>query len=441
MYAKLNSQLDRYQQVIEPLRRVVMFGVPALIGIFGGVWTSSRWEVALQWLNKTSFGQTDPQFGLDLSFYFYDLPLWHGVLGYASAVVIVCVIATVATSYLYGALRLNGRELRISKRGPHPARRSCLALYLALQAGSIWLDQYLTLISESGGFLTTGAGYTEVNATIPGRAILAGIAAIVAVLFIVTAIIGRWRLPIIGTALLIISALVVGSIYPWIVQRFQADPSARTLEAEYIQRSIDATRDAYGVADVEEVPYSATTDAEAGQLREDAETTANIRILDPALVTRSFAQLQQFRQYYQFPQHLDVDRYEIDGSTQDTVIAVRELNQAGLASAPSWYNNTIVYTHGYGVVAAYGNQRATSGQPVFLESGIPSTGDLGEFEPRVYFGEESPAVLDRRRPRGRPEARAATTPLAVAPRTTPTPAPTRPRRSRATAVRSSPTCS
>ena len=86
-----------------------------------------------------------------------------------------------------------------------------------------------------------------------------------------------------------------------------------------------------------------------------------------------------------------MDRYEIDGSTQDTVIAVRELNQEGLGDSQTWYNNTIVYTHGYGVVAAYGNQRATSGQPVFLEAGIPSTGELGEFEPRVYFGEESPA--------------------------------------------------
>jgi uncharacterized membrane protein (UPF0182 family) len=402
VYAKLNSQLDRYQQVIEPLRRVVMFGLPALIGIFAGVWTSSRWEVALQWLNKTSFGQTDPQFGLDLSFYFYDLPLWHGVLGFASAVVIVSVVATVATSYLYGALRLNGRELRIS-RSARIQLAILLALYLALQAGSIWFDQYLTLISESGGFLTTGAGYTEVNATIPGRAILAGIAAIVAVLFIVTAIIGRWRLPIIGTALLIISALVVGSIYPWIVQRFQADPSARTLEAEYIQRSIDATREAYGVAGIEEIPYSATTNAEQGQLREDAETTANIRILDPALVNRSFAQLQQFRQYYQFPTHLDVDRYQIDGTTQDTVIAVRELNQEGLGDSQTWYNNAIVYTHGYGVVAAFGNQRATSGQPVFIESGIPSVGQLGDFEPRVYFGEGSPAYSIVGGPPGAPQ--------------------------------------
>ena len=102
------------------------------------------------------------------------------------------------------------------------------------------------------------------------------------------------------------------------------------------------------------------------------------------------------KQYYRFPQHLDVDRYNIDGKTQDTVIAVRELNQSG-QSANDWFNNTLVYTHGFGVVAAYGNQRSPDGQPLFLESGIPSTGDLGDFEPRIYFGENSPRVLDRRR--------------------------------------------
>ena len=75
VYAKLNSQLDRYQQVIEPLRRIAMFGIPIVLGLFGGVSTATHWQVVLQWLNKTPFGQTDPQFGLDISFYFYDLPL------------------------------------------------------------------------------------------------------------------------------------------------------------------------------------------------------------------------------------------------------------------------------------------------------------------------------------------------------------------------------
>nr|MTA26237.1 UPF0182 family protein [Actinomycetota bacterium] len=140
---------------------------------------------------------------------------------------------------------------------------------------------------------------------------------------------------------------------------------------------------------INQVEYNATTTAETGALREDAETTTHIRIIDPALVSDAFAQLEQFRQYYKFPDHLDVDRYTIDGSSQDTVLAVRELDTTGLG-ASSWYNDHIVYTHGYGLVAAYGSQRNADGQPTFLESGIPVDGKLGKFEPRIYFGESSP---------------------------------------------------
>jgi uncharacterized protein len=389
VYAKLNSQLDRYQQVVEPLRRLAIYGIPAVLGIFGGVSAASRWQTVLEYLNRTSFGQKDPQFGLDLSFYVFDLPFWRGVVAFASAVIILAMLAALATSYLYGALRLNGRELRISRTA-----RIQLAItagvYILVQAVSIWLDQYATLTSPSAGFLATGAGYTEVHATIPAREILAIVAGVVSILFFVTAVIGRWRLPIIGTALLLVSGLIIGAIYPAIVQRFQAEPSAKTLESTYIQRNIDATRAAYGVSKVKTIPYNAVTTAQAGALKQDAETTANIRILDPALVSRSFAQLEQFKQFYSFEPHLDVDRYTIDGKTQDTVIATRELNLAGLGTSQSWYNNTIVYTHGYGIVAAYGNERSASGQPVFLESQIPSKGKLGTYQPRIYFGENSP---------------------------------------------------
>lgn len=389
VYAKLNSQLDRYQQVIEPLRRAAMLGIPLILGVFAGVSAASRWEIVAQYLNRTSFGKVDPQFGLDVSFYVFELPFFIGVVGFASAVVLIAGLAALATSYLYGAIRLNGREVRIS-RSARVQLALTAAIYLALWALTLWLDQYTTLINESAGFLTTGAGYAEANALIPGRAILSVIAGLVALLFIVTAIIGRWRISVIGTALLLVSGVIVGGVYPWVVQRFQVEPTARTLEADYITRSIEATRDAYGLADVEVLPYNATTDAEAGALREDAETTANIRIIDPALVSASFAQLERFKQYYQFVPHLDVDRYVIDGEIQDTVLAVRELDQAGLGDAQSWYNDSLVYTHGYGVVAAYGNQRTSDGKPVFLEAGIPSSGLLGDFEPRVYFGEESP---------------------------------------------------
>jgi hypothetical protein len=213
---------------------------------------------------------------------------------------------------------------------------------------------------------------------------------VVSILFLVTAIIGRWRLALVGTGLMVVSSIVLAGVFPWVVQTFQVVPNERTLEAEYIKRNIDATRVAYGLDGIDEVDYQAKTTAEAGALRADADTTANIRLIDPTLVSSSFRQLQQVQQYYNFANHLDVDRYKINGKTQDTVLAVRELNQSGLGDSQSWYNNVIVYTHGYGVVAAYGNQSSSDGQPVFLQSGIPNTGALGKFEPRIYFGEQSP---------------------------------------------------
>ncbi|WP_173924642.1 UPF0182 family protein [Agromyces sp. Marseille-P2726] len=387
VYAKLNSQLDRYQEVFEPLRRLAMYGIPAVLGIFAGVSVSTRWELTLTWLNRTPFGTTDPQFGFDIGFFVFELPFYRSIVGFASAVVLLSLLLVIATNYLYGSIRVSGREVVISKSARVQIAVTA-GIYLLLQAVSIWFDQYAT-VTETGSIIT-GAAYTDVNAIIPGRGILAAIAAVVAILFFVTAIIGRWRLPLVGTALLIVSSLLIGSLYPWVIQRFQVDPDARSLEAPYIERAIDLTRDAYGVADIETIPFSAVTDAEPGALRADAATTANIRLMDPLVISPAYQQLQQFRQYYQFPDQLDVDRYDIDGTTQDTIVAVRDLALSGLGDAETWFNSHIVYTHGYGLVAAAGNQRSVDGQPVFLQSGIPSTGALGEFEPRVYFGESSP---------------------------------------------------
>ena len=289
---------------------------------------------------------------------------------------------------IYGSIKFNGRETFVSKAAR--IQIGLLAfLYLLVQGASLWLDQYLTMTSSSGLF--TGATYSDVNAAIPGLQILAMISGVVALLFLVAAFVGKWRLPVIATGLMVVSSLILGGLFPWAVQTFQVVPNERTLESPYIDRNLSATRAAYGIDEVLKVEYNATTDATPGALREDAETTASIRIIDPALVSSSFRQLEQFRQYYNFPNILDVGRYNVDGVMQDTVLAVRELNQAGLGDSQSWYNNTIVYTHGYGVVAAFGNQRTVDGQPVFMQSGIPTTGKLGTYEPRVYFGENSPA--------------------------------------------------
>lgn len=388
VYAKLSNELDRYRQMIDPLRKLAMIAIPTLLAVFSGLATSATWPQFLLWMNRSDFGKTDPEFGLDVGFYVFELPVYASVVSFASTVLFLAALTGAATALLYGGVSINGREVRIS-RTMRVQLGVLGVLYFSVQAVSLWLQQYDSLVTASSGFLAFGAGYAEANATIPGRAIMAGIAILVAVLFLLTAVIGRWRLAVVGTALYIVSGLILGLGYPSLVQRFQVDPSARTLEAEYIERNIAATRDAYGVSDIVEIAYEASTDTSPGGLRADAETTANIRIIDPALVSDAFAQLEQFRQYYRFPTFLDVGRYEVDGERVDTVIAARELNLAGLNSQ-SWYNNTIVYTHGYGMVAAFGNQRTEDGQPKFLEKGIPVSETFGEYEPRLYFGENSP---------------------------------------------------
>lgn len=390
VYVRLSSQLDRYQEVIEPLRRLAMWGMPVFFGLFAGFSAASQWKTVWLWVNGSATNTVDPQFGIDTGFYMFAMPFYSILLAFVSAVLLLCLLVTALVSYLYGSVRVGQGELRISK--PARIQLAVIAgLYILVQAVSLWLDRYKTLVAPDDRI--TGAAYTGVNATIPGLAIVAVIAAVVAVLFFVTAVIGRWRFPLAGTALLIVASLVVGVGYPWVVTTFQVKPNQNAYQAEYYQRNIDGTKDAYGLSDVEVTSFTAKTDAEAGQLREDADTTASIRIIDPKIVNEVIRQQDQARDYYQFPQTLDVDRYQIDGKSQDTVVAVRDLDMNNLGDSNTWNNRVAVYTHGYGLLAMAGNERTASGEPVFLERGMPTSGaltDAEDYEPRIYFGENSP---------------------------------------------------
>ena len=389
VYARMDSQLDRYQEALDPLRRTLMIGIPALLGLFAGFAAASNWETIALYFARSSFGVKDPQFGLDQSFYVFELPFYQGLIGFISAVLFLSALLVLAMNYLYGGIRIAKRELIVAKAARIQIAIT-LGLYVLAQAVSFWLDQFTTVTATNSLF--TGANYTAVNATIPGLQIVAAISVIVSVLFFIAAVRGRWRLPIIATALLILSSLLLGTLYPWVVQRFQVDPSAKSLESTYIQRNIDATRAAYGVNDLETTQYNAVTSAQPGALKNDAETTASLRLMDPDVISPTVSQLQQLKQYYSFANTLDVDRYQVNGANQDAVVAVRELNLDGLSSsAQTWYNEHLVYTHGYGMVMAAGNQRTVDGKPVFLDGNIPTAGVLGDYQARVYFGEGSPS--------------------------------------------------
>ena len=393
--------LDRYRDVVEPVRRWVLVGAVLVLLLFAGSSGAGQWRQFLMWRHRTPFGETDPYFDRDVGFYVFELPWLHYLVDFAMAVLVLSLIAAVLVHYLFGGIRLQSRGDKLT--GAAQVHLSVLlGLFVLVKAADYWLDRF-DLTTESGR-LFTGMGYTDENAVLPSKNILMFIAIICAVLFFANVLRRTWMLPSVGLALLVLSAILLGAIWPGIVQQFQVRPSEPDREGPYIKRNIEATRAAYDIDDAEVTPYDANLSLSPEQLRDDLPSLPGIRLLDPSLVSESFEQLQQVRGYYSVPGVLDVDRYEINGQSRDIVLAVRELEQSGLEeSQRNWANLHTVYTHGYGVVAAYGNQRdandqpvpGNDGRPIWAEQDLPPRGDLselfdGEYEPRIYFGERSP---------------------------------------------------
>ena len=378
--------VERLRAQIEPILRYVLVALFFAIAYFAGTSGSLFWSEYLLYKNSTPFGITDPQFNMDISFFVFKLPLIQALLGWAISALVLTTIATLFVHYMYGGIRPQAQ----SERTTVAARVQLSLLFGAIvlvKAAAYWVDRYQLALKENK--LITGATYSDVNALLPAKSILAGIALVCALLFFANIVRRSWLLPAAGTALMVISSLLIAGIYPAAVQQFQVKPSESSKEAPYIQRNIDATRTAYGLDGVVMQDYNATLTTTSGQLASDAATISNIRLMDPNVISSTFRQLQQIKPYYTFTESLDVDRYTVNGVTRDAVVAVRELSIDGNPSR-NWINDHLVYTHGFGFVAAFGNAVDADGKPSFLVGDLPPTDGLGKFEPRIYFGENSP---------------------------------------------------
>ncbi|MFJ2392075.1 MULTISPECIES: UPF0182 family protein [unclassified Streptomyces] len=385
------QSLDRYRMGIAPYKRWLLLGITALVGLIAGASASGQWRTWLMWVNGVPFHQKDPQFHLDVSFYAFDLPWYRFLLGFGFAAAVLSLIAAALTHYLYGGLRITSPGARATAAATGHLS-VLLGVFVALKAVAYWLDRYGLAVKSSDFKATgnwTGLRYVDAHAYLPAKTILFCIAVICALLFFATLWRRTWQLPVIGFGLMVLSAILIGGLYPAIVQKFQVQPNEQAKEAPYVEKNLKATREAYGIDGTKVSEYAGTSDTkDKAKLRDDADTTASIRIMDPNIVSPTFQQLQQMRNYYAFPTNLDVDRYTKDGKDQDTVIGLRELNLNGIPKN-NWINDHFRYTHGYGVVAAKGTTATAGGRPVFTESDLPSKGDLGTYEQRVYYGEKT----------------------------------------------------
>ncbi|MDT5153066.1 MAG: uncharacterized protein QOI01_4799 [Mycobacterium sp.] len=398
-----NDPVARYRTTVMARLRLFGLGLPLFIGLLAGIVGQTYWVQVQLFLHGDKFGVTDPQFGMDLGFYAFDLPFYRLVLNFLFVATFLALVANLLGHYLFGGIRLAGRTGALS-RSARIQLVTLVGTLVLLKAFAYWLDRYELLSHTRGGKPFTGAGYTDINAVLPAKLILLAIALICAVAVFSAVVLRDLRIPAIGVVLLLLSSLIVGAGWPLIVEQFSVKPNAAQKESEYISRSITATRQAYGLTDqsVTYRDYSGDAQTTAQQVASDRATTSNIRLLDPTIVSPAFTQFQQGKNFYSFPDQLAIDRYNgRDGNLRDYVVAARELNPDRLIeNQRDWINRHTVYTHGNGFIASPANTvrgvandpNQNGGYPEFLASVVGANGSVVQpgpaplDQPRVYFG-------------------------------------------------------
>ncbi|MGQ0841454.1 UPF0182 family protein [Actinokineospora sp.] len=394
-----DDPLARYRSTVVQRVRLFGIGIPVAFGLIAGSAAQADWQQTQLMLNGTDFGVTDPQFNIDIGFYAFTLPFITWVISWLFVAVAIAFFGALITHYLFGGIRLAGKggQLAASAR----MQLSITAgVFVLVYAVDYFFERYELLFS-SRNTLFSGATFTDLNAVLPAKLILMFIAAFCAVAFFAGAFLRNLQLPAIATALLVLSGILVGAAWPAIIQQFSVRPNENAKEALSIQRNIDATRAAFGLTPdkVSTEDYAGTTDVSGAKIRAEQSsinTISNVRLLDPNILAPTFTQREGRENFYGFPEKLDVDRYTIDGKTQDYIVAAREIKTSGLTETQgSWINRHMVYTHGNGFVAAPANtvnstlqdSNDQGGYPVFKVSDLTTEGPIKVTQPRIYYGE------------------------------------------------------
>lgn len=378
--------LSRWHQIVGKRKILVRSLIAFFFAFVTGIGASNRWQEWLLFVNRKDFGIKDPQFDLDIGFYVFQLPFLNFVVNWLFTAFIIIFFVTVVIHYINGGIRFQSAGQRVL-----PAVKAHLSVLLGvlalIRAADYWLDRYSLTTSTQG--VVDGASYTDVNARLPVLYLLIVIAFLAFALFIYNIWRKGWALPVIAMGLWAFVSIVMGNIYPLIVQRFQVEPAESTRESELIENNIQFTRQAIALDNVETRLFETSEPLEFADIEANQDNISTIPLLDPEVLPQTFENFEGERGFYRFPQVLDVDRYEVDGEIVPAVLGPRQLNPNRLPTN-TWEASRLTYTHGYGLALAPANS-VEAGLPDFLVGGLSvERNELGLdlSEPRVYFAEE-----------------------------------------------------
>ena len=371
-----------------PILDFAILASALVLAFLNGLGMSANWETFRISLASVPFGYSDPQFGRDVGFFVFQLPAMNLIADWLTGVLMLTIVLSFAVHILDGAIQ---PWERLKGFAPHvKAHLSVLlALLVATFGFKYWISIWELNFSKFGQIV--GAGYTDIHARIPAYQILIAVSLATAVALLLNIRYKGWRLPLISLGVWVAASILLGAVWPGLMQQFIVAPNEASAEAPYIERNITMTRKAFGLEDVEGQKFPAAETLTAADVVADRETLKNVRLWDPTIVAQSYSQLQSIRPYYEFPD-VDVDRYTIDGRRQQVLVSAREMNSALLPDqAQTWVNRHLVYTHGFGLVMSSVSESDSRGMPKFIIGDVPprTATDLETKQPRLYYGEDT----------------------------------------------------
>jgi uncharacterized protein len=373
---------------VEPVLRLIALGVSLVIAAITGAGMMVEWPtLALFWYAPHSTAAVDPIFGKPLNFFLFTLPAWQLIANWLlTLAVITCALAVLFVFISGGASVLARRRSYVTL--PWRGFSITFAFLLLILATLAYLGRFERLFEDHTIF--GGVSYTDAHVTLTGMLVVCVALVVGAVIAAVNAVSmqrGRWLVAaLVPAAVCYFGVQIVG----WYVSSFIVKPNELVREQPYIAHNIELTRQAYGLDRVLQREFPAETTIEAADPANNQATLQNIRLWDWHALQDTLRQIQEIRTYYDFPD-IDIDRYEIDGTTREVMLATRELNVEKLPeSSRNWINEKLIYTHGYGITMNPVNGFTPEGLPTLILSNMPvqsTVRSLNVTRPEVYFGE------------------------------------------------------
>jgi len=373
--ANVHPYVERFHEVFGRRLRLLRYGVAIVLGLLLAAPAIGQWQEWLLFRNAQDFGVNDAQFGLDVGFYVFQLPFLTFLLDWLFATLVIVLLLTAAAHFLNGGVELVS-PVPVIRRSTKTHVAVLLAILAVVKAGDYWLDRYDVTNDQTG--IVQGATYSVVNAQLPALMLLILIALLTAGLYASVARTGSFRLPLIASGLWLVVSIVGGVIYPAIVQGLVVNPNQEAREATYIERNVIATRQAYGLDEVEvrNIEFDTLT---AAEVEADLDAIDNVRLLNPTDMRNRFI-FDRGEEAGLTIADLDVDRYLLDSTPRDVpeqvLVAARELDLSGVTNR-SWQGLHLINTRGCGLVVAPASSVQENERPAYT---VPELD-----RPELYF--------------------------------------------------------